>query len=124
MVLESLLKSMQAEKKPWETFFIGLLYSTVALFLSLWIFRQQASLVMIFLTSLAAVPLIYNMIKIEERKDLEIESESTLIKEHKKAVSLYLYLFLGFVISFALWYVVLPSSWLHDLFRTQTQTIL
>lgn len=124
MVLESLLKSMQAERKPWEAFFIGLLYSTVALFLSLWIFRQQASLVMIFLTSLAAVPLIYNAIKIEERKDIEIDSETTLIKEHKKAVSLYLYLFLGFVISFAVWYVILPSSLLHDLFRTQTQTIL
>jgi uncharacterized membrane protein SpoIIM required for sporulation len=115
---------MQAEKKPWEAFIVGFLYSSVALFLSLWIFRQQASLVMIFLTSLAAVPLIYNTIKVEEKKDICIDSESTLLKEHRKAVSVYLYLFLGFIISFALWYAVLPASLLHDLFRTQTQTIL
>lgn len=124
MVLEALLKAFQAERKPWEAFFIGFVYATIALFLSLWVFRQQASLVMIFLTSLAAVPLIYNTIKIEEQKDIESESESSLLKEHKKAIYLYSYLFLGFIIAFSLWYVVLPTSLLHDLYRTQTQTIL
>ena len=68
MVLESLISPKKAEGKPLELFFIGLIYSSVAMFLSLWIFKDQASLVMVFLTVLAAIPLTYNTMKYEEKK--------------------------------------------------------
>lgn len=124
MVLESLMNPFKAEKEPWEMFFIGLLYSSIALFLSAWIFRQQSSLVTIFLTVLAAVPLIYNTIKFEEKKDLFIEGEKKLLREHLRALSFISFLFLGFTISFAFWYVVLPNTLVNDLFSVQTQTIV
>ena len=69
MVFESLINPIKAEKRPWEMLFIGMIYSSFAIILSLFIFREDASLVMIFLTTLAAVPLIYGAIKIEEKKD-------------------------------------------------------
>lgn len=124
MVLESLMNPFKAEKEPWEMFFIGLLYASIALFLSVWIFRQQSSLVMIFLTVLATVPLIYNTIKYEEKKSLFIEKEKSLLKEHSRALSFFGFLFLGFTIAFAFWYVVLPNSLVNDLFNVQTQTIV
>ena len=86
MVLESIISPLKAEKKPWDLFFIGLLYSSVAMFLALWIFRDQASLVMVFLTVTATVPLMYNTLKFEEEKDLAIPKERALIKEHGKAL--------------------------------------
>ena len=72
MVLESLLFPLKAEKKPWEMFFMGLLYSGVAIFLSIWIFDERSSFVMVFFTVLACVPIIYNTLKFEESKDLKL----------------------------------------------------
>lgn len=124
MVLESLTNPLKAEKKPANMIFLGFLYSSVALFVSLWIFREQASLVMVFLTVMACIPLMYNTIKMEEKKDLIIEKESVLLKEHAKALMFFMYLFIGFTLAFAFWYVVLPSDLINNAFSTQTQTIL
>ncbi|MCK4521198.1 MAG: stage II sporulation protein M [Nanoarchaeota archaeon] len=123
MVLESLISPLKAEKKPWDMLFHGFLYNTIAIFLALWIFEQYASLVMVFLTVIACVPLMYSTIKIEEKKDITIYSEKTLLKEHAKALSFFMYLFLGIMLSVSLWYVILPTSIHHALFSIQTETI-
>lgn len=123
MVLESLINPRKAEGKPWETFFIGIVYSSVAIFLSLWIFHDYASLVMIFLTVIASVPLMYNIIALEEGKDIEIQNEKILIKEHWKAISVFIFLFLGFLASFTFWYVVLPTATVENTFDIQLKTI-
>ncbi len=114
MVLESIINPLKAEKKPVTMFFIGAIYSSVALFLGLWIFRDYASLVIIFLTVLACTPLMYNTIRIEEKKDMEIEAESTILKEHGRALLFFMMLFCGVTISFTFWYTILP--FLHSIF--------
>ncbi|MDP3765154.1 MAG: stage II sporulation protein M [Nanoarchaeota archaeon] len=123
MVLESLLSAVQAEQNPKRLVFYGILYSSIAIILSLWIFREQSSLIMVFLTVLATVPLIYNTLKLEEAKDETIESEKTLLKEHWKALSYFMYLFMGFLIAFSLWYVLLPENSVETLFSVQISTI-
>ena len=123
MVLESLVRPKRAEKRPVSIFFVGFLYASVAMFLSLWIFRDQTSLVMVFLTVMAALPLVYDTIKLEEKKDLEIKSESKLLKEHSKALAVFMYLFLGAVFSYSLWYIFLPEDIITNVFNTQISTI-
>jgi uncharacterized membrane protein SpoIIM required for sporulation len=123
MVLESLIFPLKAEKKPWEMFFIGFLYSTVAIFLALWIFDKQASFIMVFLTVLACVPIMYNTMKLEESKEIKIKEEGRLIREHTKAITFYLFLFLGVAIATLFWYVLLPSNTVAFLFQKQVQTI-
>lgn len=123
MVLESLINPFRAERKPWEMFFMGFLYSSVGIFLSLVIFRDQSSLVMVFLTVMACVPIIYNTIKIEEKKDLIINKEKDLLKEHNKAIVFLMFLFIGITFSYVVWYVSLPSETVDVLFDKQTQTI-
>jgi uncharacterized membrane protein SpoIIM required for sporulation len=123
MVLESITTPLKAERKPWDLFFVGLLYSSVAMFLALWIFREQASLVMVFLTVTATVPLMYNTLKFEEEKDLVIQKERILLKEHSKALSFFMFLFLGFLLAFAIWYVFLPEKTIEQTFSIQLQTI-
>lgn len=124
MVLESIINPLIAEKKPFDLFFIGFLYTSIALFLSLWIFKEYASLVLVFLITLACVPLIYSTIKIEEKKDLIINEEGKLLKEHGKALSFFMYLFFGITLSIAVWYTFLPTSLVNDLFNIQQQTII
>lgn len=123
MVLESLINPIRAEKKPWEMFFIGLIYSSFAIIFSYFIFREDASLVAIFLTTLFSVPVMYGAIKLEEKKDLVIHKESFLLREHGKALSFFMFLFLGFVISFSLWFIFLPSDPSDVLFSVQTRDI-
>ena len=123
MVLESLLNPLKAEKEPWEMFFIGFLYSSIAILLSLWIFKEQASLIMVFFTVMACLPIVYNTMKLEESKDLAISRESALLKEHNKAVVFLMFLFLGITLSFVTWYVFLPSESLNFVFDKQTATI-
>lgn len=123
MVFESLISPIKAEKKPWEMFFIGIIYSSVAVIISLFIFRDYASLVMIFLTVMASVPLIYGTIKMEEKKGLELKNQMMLIKEHGKALSFFMLLFLGFVVSFALWNIFLPTEMSEIMFKAQNEEI-
>ena len=107
MVLESLLFPITAEKKPWQMFFLGFLYASIGLFVALWIFRDQASLVMVFMITMAAIPIFYNTMKLEESKDLLIDTESHILREHNKAISFFMYMFVGMTFACALWYSVL-----------------
>lgn len=135
MVLESLINPFTAKKKPWDMFFLGFLYNSVAILLSIWIFESHSSLVMVFLTSIACIPLIFSTIKEEEEYDMKEKRESLLMKEHSKVLTFLTFLFLGAMLSVALWYAVLiplfsnifPSvfsaSTHENLFSVQTETI-
>ncbi|MFC2135753.1 stage II sporulation protein M [Bacteroidota bacterium] len=123
MVLESLITPFKAENKPSKLIFLGFLYCTIAIFLSLWIFKSYASLIMVFLTVMACVPLMYNTIKMEEEKDLQDMGERWLLKEHGKALMAFMALFLGVALACTLWYVVMPADTVSTLFETQIATI-
>lgn len=123
MVLESLLNPKKVEKKPWELFFLGIVYATVAFLLSYWVFKEYISIVMVTLTAICSVPLIYNTILVEARKDDLEKKEYWLIKEHGKAVTAFTFLFLGFVAAFLFWFTVLPSAAVQDVFIIQINTI-
>ncbi len=123
MVLESLTTPQRAERKPWDLFFIGIIYAAVGLFLAIWVFKEEASIVMVLLTVIACVPLMYNTLRLEEEKDTTIDSEKTLLKEHSRALSFFMFLFVGFCIAFSLAYIFLPESIVEAAFQTQTNTI-
>ena len=123
MVLESLINPTRAEHRPWVLFFLGFVYATVGLFLGLWIFEEYASMIMIFLTTMAAIPLVFSTIDLEEKKDEDLYGEKTLLKEHGKALSVFLFLFLGATFAFTVWYVVLPADITNVLFTSQSKTI-
>ena len=123
MVLESLMSPIKAEHKPLRMFWIGVLYATVAIFLSVWIFKAYSSLVMVFLTTTAAVPLMYRTMKQQEKRDMEIPKEKNLLKEHSRVIEFLMFLFLGFLVAYSFWYIVLPSSLVQTMFQSQIQTI-
>ncbi|MBN2454588.1 stage II sporulation protein M [Candidatus Woesearchaeota archaeon] len=123
MVLEMLLNPRKAERSPWELFFIGVVYSTVAIFMSLLIFNDHIGLVMVFLTTIACTYLVQGTMRLEEKKDLCDGSECSKLREHTKALSVFMFMFLGFVVSFSFWYVVLPVDMTSQIFGLQEQTI-
>ena len=66
------------------------------------------------------MPFMYYAIKLEEEKDVKIEGFTRLLKEHSKALMAFLWLFLGFVVAFSFWYLMLPSG--EQNFRAQIET--
>lgn len=123
MVLEELISPLKAEKKPWQTFIWGLIYSTLAIIVSMYLFGEHSSMVVVSLTTMVSVPLIYGAIKLEEKKDMRIKNEMVLLKEHAKVLTFFIFMFFGYVISFSFWYVVLPNSTVLHLFDAQINTL-
>jgi uncharacterized membrane protein SpoIIM required for sporulation len=123
MVLENMLTAFQTEEHPYKALFLGFVYTTVAVFLSWMVFRSYASTTMVFLTTMAALPLVYQLITMEEEKDLESMEESWLLKEHAKALKAFIWLFVGMSIAFMLWYAFLPADMSSALFQSQRETI-
>ena len=123
MVLESLITLKKAEKSPWDLFFIGLLFASIAVFLSLWIFKDHASLVMVFLTVMACIPIMHKTLAKEEKRDARIKKESLLLKHHTKVLIFFVALFLGITLAFSVWYVFLPGNLAETTYSTQIATI-
>jgi len=123
MVLEILIGPKRAEAHPKIMFIYGLFYASIALLLSLWIFKSQASIIMVFLTVLACIPLLHRTFKREEKFDLKVDSEKIIMKEHWKALKFLLFLFFGILVAYAFWFVVLPESLATILFSSQIDTI-
>ncbi|TAL57797.1 MAG: hypothetical protein EPN86_01335 [Nanoarchaeota archaeon] len=123
MVLEILISPKAAERSPWEMAIFGFIYASIAMFLSLWIWEDNAGLVMVFLTVLACLYLVQSTLKMEEKKDIRMEHELPLLKEHGRALLFFMFLFVGFVIAYSFWYTVLPQDTVTKAFNVQIKTI-
>jgi len=123
MALESIITPKRAEGAPWKMFFVGVLYSTFAVFLSIWIFKAYASIIMVLLTVIASVPLMYSTMKSQEKIVVKFKDEKAILKRHGEVLKYLLFLFGGFVVSYSFWFIVLPSTTVQFLFSSQIETI-
>lgn len=125
-MFESLINPKKVERKPWEMFFIGLLYAVLSvliadfLFLKNPVFEKHISILIVFFTVMFSIPFFFYLIKLEEEKDIKIKNEKKLIKEHGKAISALLFLFLGYVIAFAFMFIIMPNT--DTNFKVQVET--
>ncbi len=120
MVLDWLVDLHKAEDKPWKMIILGFVYSTIAAGLAYLIFPREAGAVMLVLTIAAFMPLMLNLMKIEELKE---ETSRFLIKEHWPALRLFVFLFFGMVLAYVTLFMALPSTITNSLFGMQIDTI-
>lgn len=120
MVLESLIPIKLAEKKPIEMLPLAFLYSTLAIFIALWIFPNYASLTTVFFTVMALLPMMVQMMRLEEKS---IFSRKGGDPEHRKAMPFFVFMFLGMVLAFSVWFIVFPPELVSNLFSVQINTI-
>jgi hypothetical protein len=120
MVLESLIPVSIAEKRPIEMLPLAFLYATLAIFIAVWVFPQDASLTAVFFTVMALLPMMVSMMKYEEQS---IFMKHGGDQHHKKAMPFFIYMFLGMVFAYSIWFVFLPSSMVANVFGSQISTI-
>ena len=124
-MLESLINPKRAEKGPWKMFFIGLIYGSLSLLLVQWFFAndpvlsEYSGMIVVVFCVMFSLPFMYYIIKQEEKQDEEVEGLLGVWKAHSDAIYALMWLFLGFVIAFSLWYTVLQDS---NLFNAQVET--
>lgn len=115
-MLELIINPKSAERKPWHMLFIGLLYGSLSMLLAYFIFAKDIvnsnyiGWIVVMFAVIFSMPFVYFTIKLEERKDESHMSEIWLLKEHGRALLAFLWLFVGFVIAFSFWHMVLPNG--------------
>lgn len=124
-MLESLINPKRVEKGPWKMFFIGILYASLSLLLVHWFFSGDlilarfSGMIVVAFCVMFSLPFFYFIIKQEEKQDEQVEGVSKVWKVHKDAIYALIWLFLGFVIAFSFWNIVLGNA---NLFNAQVGT--
>jgi uncharacterized membrane protein SpoIIM required for sporulation len=118
MVLESILSAAAALRKPWLALIAGFGFASTGIVLSNWVFQEQASLVLVFLTAFAFMPLFIQILLDEEMLGLTLPTEAMALKQHGKAVLSFVMCFIGMSFAFAVFYMAMPA-----VFDVQAHTI-
>ena len=124
-MLESLINPRRVEKGAWKMLFVGLLYGSLSLLLVHWFFARDAVLsqysgiLVVTFCVMFSLPFMYFIIKQEEEEDEEVEGFLKVWETHKDAIFALMWLFLGFVLAFTFWYILLQNS---TLFNAQIET--
>jgi uncharacterized membrane protein SpoIIM required for sporulation len=121
MVLESLIPIRLAEKKPIEMLPLAFLYTTIGIFIAIWVFPTNSSLTAVFFTVMALLPMMVSMMRYEEKSIFMRNHEGD--KHHHKAMPFFIFLFLGMVLAFSVWFVFLPQHLVTNVFGVQINTI-
>ena len=124
-MLESMFNPKRLEKGPWKMLFIGILYASLSLILVKLFFSgdpvlsQYSGMIVITFCVMLVIPFMYFIITEEEAEDEEVFGVLSVWRIHKDAIYSFLWLFLGFVVAFSFWYIVLQDS---NLFNAQIET--
>jgi uncharacterized membrane protein SpoIIM required for sporulation len=115
-MIEMIIRPKRAQRHPWEMFFVGLFYASISFLLVSFVFRKDfvlregSGLLLVIFTVICCLPFVYFIIKLEEGKDIQIDDSGKLIKEHWKALVALMWLFLGFVVAFSFWHILMPEQ--------------
>ena len=124
-MLESIINPQRLEKGPWKMLFIGIIYGSLSLLLVRWFFggdvvlSQYSGMIVVLFSVMFALPFMYFIIKQEEEEDEQVFGFLSVWKIHKDAVFSFMWLFLGLIIAFSFWYIVLQDP---NLFNAQIET--
>ncbi|PJE81062.1 hypothetical protein COU58_04460 [Candidatus Pacearchaeota archaeon CG10_big_fil_rev_8_21_14_0_10_32_42] len=124
-MLETLINPKRAEKGPWKMFFIGIIYASLSLLLVKFFFSGDPVLIkysgwiVVLFCVLFSLPFMYFIIRREERADEDVEGIKHVWIAHKDAMYAFMWLFLGFVIAFSFWLLILQDS---NLLNAQIET--
>ena len=119
MVLEKIYPSGWLENRPWSAFVLGFAYSVFGLFLALFLFPQEPSMVAVALTAILLIPTIDAIVQRGELNSATKESVGLgVLTVHRNMILAYLFAFLGVFTTFAIFSTVLPTLAAGHLFSS------
>lgn len=110
-------------KKPWLMMLYGAIYAVFSVFLALYVFPKQASVVMVFFTVMLSIVMAHKVIKYEKKTGLKKIDTGNRLKIHSRTTSFFIFLFLGYLIAFTSLVIFLPEKKLVSSFGAQIEII-
>lgn len=123
MVLEHVFPEDWLEQKARYAFILGIVYSIIGVMVASILFPGDPALVAVAFTSLLLLPELYKIFSIEERQERMEERVSlrALWRDDIDIIKVYVALFLGIMLVYALGTILLPSFQTNLLFREQLE---
>ncbi|MDP2666951.1 MAG: stage II sporulation protein M [Candidatus Diapherotrites archaeon] len=111
MVLETLLPSNVARERPHYMMLIAFLFAIVGMWLAYYVFPNSASILTLAFIVIAAEPVIRKTLMDEEDEEAKKPgSAATFLGRHFDLIKMYSWFFLGLVLAYMTWYIILPSG--------------
>lgn len=121
-MFDILFNSKKAVRRPVEMMFIAIFYSSISILVASWIFAEYTSLISVFFTVISCLYVTQGAIKIEASKENQY-GEGRLLREHMKPLKMFIFLFIGIVISFSFWTYALPAEKTIEMFNVQASVL-
>ncbi len=111
MVLEQIFGLKTIKKHSITVFIASIIVSSVGLWLSYYTFPESSSILGLAFLTIAFVPLIHSIFIEEEEKEIKMKGTGFgFLLRHGTLVSVYTWIFLGIIFSYAFWFTVLPQT--------------
>lgn len=113
------------DRRPWKMFFVGLIYASLSLILVKWFFTPDpvlskfSGMIVVTFCVMFSLPFMYFLIRQEEIEDEQAEGFLDVWRMHHDAIFAFMWLFLGFVVAFSFWHIVIGDA---NLFNAQLET--
>ncbi|MFW5746006.1 MAG: stage II sporulation protein M [Nanoarchaeota archaeon] len=118
-MFEMLLKPKTLLRRPYLMGLFALFAVSVAVILSLKIFPESSSFLVVVFTIIPVIPV---MVKLIEHEEYILEHSRHLLRAHP-IITIYAWYFLGVVVAFAAWFLLLPAATGQTVFSEQTGAI-
>ena len=124
-MLESIINPKRVERGSWKMLLIGFVYASLFLILVHFLFGSDpvlsnaSGMTVVAFCIMFSLPFMYFLIRQEEQEDEEVEGLWSVWRVHKDAIYAFMWLFLGFLIAFSFWYILLGNG---NLLNFQVET--
>ncbi len=123
MALESLIREKGIRKHPLFILIVTIMVTIGSLVFSYLMFPKFATVLSVAFITIGLVPIIYRVIVIEEEKESRTKKHfSTFFARHFNVIQIYIWIFIGVIITFAFAYALLPDGTRLELFSEQVRT--
>ncbi len=125
MVLEYLYPLKLIERNPLYAFLLGLGYAIIAIGASVILFPEDPALVCVAFISIMFYPTINSLMKQEEEIEAEKEEFNLLVffRDHQYIIKVYVAAFLGILLAFSIFAIMLPSLASNHIFQNQLDVL-
>ncbi len=123
MVLEHIFPEDWLEKKARYAFILGIGYSLFGMFIASFLFPKDPALVALAFTGFLLLPELYKIFTIEERQEMmEVGVDvKTLFKDDWDIIKIYIFIFLGVFLTYAVATLVLDNYDTNPVFKQQLE---
>jgi len=124
MVLESIISGKDARKHPLIMMFLAAVLSSIGIWVSYYTFPSSASILSIGFITIGIIPILYTIFILEEAEEASSHAPwYSFISRHFDLIKIYSWFFIGLILSYSLWYVVLPTEVRTTVFSEQNEII-